>query len=308
MARERVLITGAGGFAGGYMSASIKAQPDQMEVIGTDIVDSSIDSFSRFFVADACDAAAIADIVRQIVPDYVIHLAGVFGSELNQDIYRVNLLSMTALLEAVRMHVPEAIVVAVGSAAEYGNVSESKLPVNEQTFCQPITPNGLSKLFATQAAMHYHRTYDLRVMVVRPFQLIGKGVSSQLAPGSFAKQLKQSVAEGSGVIKVGNLESSRDFLDIHDFTEAILSLCRNPASGEVFNVCSGKAVKMIDLLEMMITVSRAKIRIEVDPTRFRGHADVSAIFGDYRKIENHCGWRPLRSLQQSIMAMFEDNN
>ena len=179
-----------------------------------------------------------------------------FGSEINQDVCRVNLLSMTALLEA-GLHVHKAIVVAAGSAAEYGHVSEGQLPVNEQTCYQPVTSNGLSKLFATQAAMHFHRICGLRVMVVRPFQLIGKGVSSRLAPGAFAQQLKQATSEGNGVIRVGNLESSRDFTDIHDFTEAISSLCQNPTPGEVFNVCSGKEVKIFDMLEMMIAVSRA---------------------------------------------------
>jgi GDP-4-dehydro-6-deoxy-D-mannose reductase len=304
---ERFLITGAGGFAGGYMCSCLNAQPNQVEVIGTDIDEPSIDSYSRFFVADACSAEAVADILRRVVPDYIIHLAGSFGGKDDQEAYRVNLLSMTALLEAVRKHAPHAVVIAAGSAAEYGIIPENKLPANEHTFCQPITPYGLSKLFATKAAMHYHRTYGVHIMVARPFQLIGKGVTSRLVPGAFARQLKKATSEGRGVIRVGNLESFRDFLDIHDFSEAILSLCRNPAPGEVFNVCSGEAVKIFDMLEMMIAVSRAKVRIEVDPTRLRGQADVSTIFGDYRKIEKHCGWRPRLSLRQSIKAMFEDD-
>lgn len=304
MSAERFLITGAGGFAGRYMCARINAEPNQLEVIGTDIVDPVIDSYSRFFIADACNAEAIAEILGNVVPDYIIHLAGSFGGKDAQEAYRVNVLSMTALMEAVRKHAPRAVVVAAGSAAEYGAVGEDQLPVNEQTVCLPITPYGLSKLLATKAAIHYHRTYGVRVMVARPFQLIGKGVTERLAPGAFVQQLRQAIDRKSGVIKVGNLESSRDFLDIHDFTEAILLLCRNPAPGEVFNICSGRAVKICDMLEMMIDASEVKVRIEVDPMRLRSQSDVSKIFGDYRKINEHCGWRPYLSLRKSIKAMF----
>lgn len=302
---ERILITGASGFMGGHMSELLKAQCDQVDIIGTDIVEPVNGSFDRFRVADMCNAKTVSNIIVCFSPDYVIHLAGTFGVKDVQVCYRVNVLSMTALLEAIREHAPSAIVVAIGSAAEYGNVAEDQLPIREHMPCCPIVPYGISKLLATQVAIHYHRTYDVRVVIVRPFQLIGKGITSRLAPGAFVTQLKQAISEGNGVLKVGNLESSRDFLDIHDAVTAIWALCQKPVPGEIFNVCSGKAVRIADLIQMMIDVSRVRVRIEVDQTRLRGRADVSKVYGSYQKIKNHCGWQPERSLSQSLEAMLE---
>jgi GDP-4-dehydro-6-deoxy-D-mannose reductase len=244
-------------------------------------------------------------LIKRTQPDYVIHLAGTFGTNDSQEIYRVNVLSSTALLENIRQYKSDAVVIMAGSAAEYGKVTDAQLPVTEENLCWPVTVYGLSKLLATQVALYYHKVHSLNVMIVRPFQLIGKGVTTRLAPGAFAEQIRKAVSSGANVIKVGNLESSRDFLDICDAVEAIWTLCRKPAAGEIFNICSGKLVKMADLLKMMVTFAGVEIKIEVDPERLRGASDISNIFGSCKKLQEHSGWKPKTALDFSIRRMLE---
>lgn len=305
--KKKVLITGACGFAGRYMSEYLYGLKDGPQVIGTDIIACKSKTCDFFYEVDLSSGTDTGELIKQTQPDYVIHLAGTFGTNDSQEIYRVNVLSTTALLEAVRVHKKDAVVIMAGSAAEYGKVSAEQLPVNEDTPCQPVTTYGLSKLLATQIALYYYKVYGLNVMIVRPFQLIGKGVTGRLAPGAFAEQLNKVISDKSKVIKVGNLESSRDFLDITDAVEAIWMLCQKPNAGQIFNLCFGKPTKIADLLKEMIKCSGANIQIEVDPSRLRGNADVSVIYGSFEKIFNHCRWQPQIPLKQSIASMFDNN-
>lgn len=303
--RKRVLITGACGFAGRYVCEYLCNFQNRPEVIGTDVIDSELKTCNVFYKADLSSGPDAEELIKKAQPDFIIHLAGTFGTNDAQEIYRVNVLSATTLLEAVCRHKSNAVVVTAGSAAEYGKVDAAQLPVTENTVCNPVTAYGLSKLLATQVCLYYHRVRGLTVMIVRPFQLIGKGVTSRLAPGAFAEQLRQALATGSREIKVGNLESSRDFLDVHDATEAIWMLCQKPAAGEIFNLCSGAATKIFDLLAMMIACTGMDIKIEVDSERLRGTSDINNTYGSYRKLQEHCGWKPQTSLETSIRSIFE---
>jgi GDP-4-dehydro-6-deoxy-D-mannose reductase len=246
----------------------------------------------------------VRNIIKKTKPDFIIHLAGTFGTGSFQEIYKINVLSIATLLESVREYVPYAVVVAVGSAAEYGQVKPDQLPVDEQTPCNPVTPYGLSKQLATQVALYYHRVHGICTMVVRPFQLIGEGITTRLAPGAFMEQLKESITRNSKVIKVGNLESWRDFLDVRDAVEAIWALCQKPAAGEVYNLCSSKPTKIADLLQAMINYCRVDVKIEVDTSRLNGRSDVSKIYGSCQKIRDYCGWQPRINLEQTIQSLF----
>ena len=302
---QTALVTGAAGFAGRYMCQYMRSVRPDIKIVGVDIqpnMDCLCDDFS---VLDIIDGGKTKTIIEKTKPDFILHLAGTFGVDDVQNTYRINILSITAILEAMREIVPSSVLVTVGSAAEYGRVKETCLPVTEDTLCSPVTPYGLSKYMATQVAAYYHCVHELCAMTIRPFQLIGKGVTDRLAPGAFAKQLMKANEMRAQTISVGNLESSRDFLDIHDAVRAIWCLCENPVPGETFNLCSGTPTKISILLETMISVSGMDVNVEIDPSRMRGGADVSTIYGSCEKLYNHCGWRPQKTLRESIVNMFE---
>jgi GDP-4-dehydro-6-deoxy-D-mannose reductase len=301
---KRVLITGAAGFFASEVCRHVASFDEELELICTDIIKSDDTCCKEFICADLSCLVTAEDLVKQISPDCIIHLAGTFGTADNQEIYRINVLSTATLLEAASKYVPDVVFLTAGSAAEYGRVSESQLPVDERLACNPITVYGLSKLLATKIALYYHRAYNICTMVIRPFQLIGKGVTAKLAPGAFAQQLRQA-DEGQKVIKVGNLESSRDFLDVSDAAEAVWVLCQKPACGEVFNLCSGKPTKMSELLQEMINQCGVDIKVEIDHARLRVNTDAPVVYGSYEKLRKHCGWQPKRTLPQSLRTMFE---
>lgn len=309
MLKKRYLITGAGGFVGMHVCQVIRSSSASVytEIAGVDIQEPPQHSCNTFHVVDACCANDMENILEQEHPDYILHFAGAFGGGDSQAAYRVNILSLTVLLEALKKQESRAILITTGSAAEYGKVPGTS-GVSEESQCFPVTAYGLSKLLATYAALNYFRAHGVRVTVVRPFQLIGKGVTSLLVPGSLAMQIADVMSRGGEVIKVGNLDSFRDFLDIRDFAEAVLGLCHKPDPGGIFNVCSGKPVKISDLLQTMIDVSGVKARIEVEPARLRGTADVPIIFGSTEKMLAHCGWKPKITLRESVESMFNPEN
>lgn len=300
---QKVLITGASGFTGRYMCQYLRDHAGQLDIIGTDIRESESSLADQFIASDISSQNAIDSIIKQVKPDYIIHLAGTFGGNDNQEIYAVNVLSMSALMEAVVKYVPDSVIVATGSAAEYGLVDQHLLPITEDCPCNPVMPYGLSKLLATQIAIYYNRVHDVNISIVRPFQLIGKGITSRLAPGAFAEQIQCAITSGCNVIKVGNLESSRDFLDVRDACSAIWTLCQKPAPGEIFNLCSGVPVKMFDLLQEMTNSVQAELKIEVDPAKLRGKADVRQVYGSFEKLNTHCGWKPQISLNRSVLYL-----
>jgi len=301
---QNILVTGASGFFGKHICKYIGRLKTKINLIGTDITEANDINCDRFIAADISDEHAVNKLIRQVVPDHVLHLAGTFGANCGLKTYQVNTISAIAILEAVRQYALSCAVIAVGSAAEYGKVQEGRLPIEESCPCSPVTPYGLSKFLATQIALYYHRTCNLSVTIVRPFQLIGKGLTDRLAPGAFARQLEEAISGRADAIKVGNLESCRDFLGVQDAAEAMWMLCQKPAPGEIFNLCSGRSTKMADLLQMMIEACGVKVSVEVDPSRLRGNRDVSVVYGSYKKINDHCGWRPREPLQQAVQKIF----
>ncbi|MHC4109603.1 MAG: NAD-dependent epimerase/dehydratase family protein [Planctomycetota bacterium] len=300
--QKQALITGVCGFAGRHMCDYLTTVPERPKIIGIDILDTPPSGCDCFYNADLSSSKAVENIIKQTKPDFIIHLAGTFAN--GRQAYKVNVLSIISLLESALQQVPEAVVVTAGSAAEYGPITPQQLPLDEQMPCTPITSYGLSKHLASQIALYYHRVYKMRTMVVRPFQLIGKGVHTRLAPGAFAQQLEQIISKESKVIRVGNLESYRDFLDIYDAVKAIWILCQEPAGGQIFNLCSGKPTKMADLLQMMIEQCGVTPEIEVNPVLLQGKSDVPKVYGSCDKLKRHCGWEASTPLKQSIARMF----
>jgi len=187
----KVLITGACGFTGRHLCAYLKHLPVSPFVCATDLVPSFTSCCDKYFQVQLSDEKAVKSLISAVLPDIIIHLAGTFGAATETELYHSNVISTSIVLQVSAEVVPMATVLIMGSAAEYGQCEAAQLPITEATPCRPISLYGLTKLLATQIADYYYRAKQLRVMVARPFQLIGHGVSDRLAPGAFAEQIKK---------------------------------------------------------------------------------------------------------------------
>ena len=299
--RPRVLVTGAGGFAGQHLCRYLALLPEPPLVFATDVAACPDLVVERFTAADITDFAALSPIVGAVAPTHVIHLAGVFGSSTDPLLpHRVN------LLEAIRSRAPAAVVVTIGSAAEYGFVDPADLPVTEGAPCRPLGAYGLTKHLATQMAHSYHRMHGLTVTIARPFQLIGPGMPPTLAPGAFLSRVRAARAAGSATFATGSLDGWRDFVDVRDAAAALWQLCVKPAGSEVFNVCSGIPTQMAELVELILAATgAAALAPRVDPALAGRGPEVGRIYGSYAKLRRHCGWVPHISLAESVKAMVE---
>lgn len=305
----RVLITGAAGFLARHTNAWLTREQPDLHRIGLDVVRpaDAAASWTEFHTVDLADPAALSDTIAAIRPDTVLHLAGLFHTEPQTDIYRVNALGTVNLLEALHTHVPDVTVVATGSAAEYGRPEPDQLPLREDSPRNPVNLYGVSKAAATDAVCYYARQHGLRAMVVRPFQLLGRGLSPRLAPAAFAEQVRSAARAPDPVIQVGNLNSARDFLDADDAAAALWALVCTPAPGAIFNLCTAVPVKLSTILETLLDAASVDARIEVDSQRLRGAQEVDEIFGDNTKLTRHTVWQPRVPLAESLNRMIADD-
>ena len=165
----------------------------------------------------------------------------------------------------------------------------------------PENPYAVSKAAMDFTASMYHRAYGLNVMVTRSFNHIGPGQIEGFVCSDFARQIALIEAgKQDPVIMVGNLDSSRDFLDVRDVAKAYWHIMNRGRPGEAYNVCSGKPVKVSTLLEMLISLStRENIEIKLDKDKFRP-IDIPTIFGDNSRLMTVTGWQPEYSLEDSL--------
>jgi len=300
---KTILVTGASGFVGTYFCEYIKKIRPDLTLVAMDIRKSLVPCDS-FIVSDFISDDNINSVILEYKPGVIIHLAGIFGTDDMSTLYKINVIPVVKILESMRFIVPNASFITAGSAAEYGRPDSSLIPISESCPCVPISAYGQSKHLATQITQFYHTKYGMSTMVIRPFQLLGNGVPERLAPGAFARRIKDAILNNREKIKVGNLESSRDFLDVRDAVRAIWMLSINPSSGDIFNLCSSKPIKMYNLLDMMLRVSGADLEIETEAELLKGQDDVDIIYGDNSQIRKIYGWAPQIGLEDSLRDMF----
>jgi GDP-4-dehydro-6-deoxy-D-mannose reductase len=280
----RVLVTGSNGFVGPYALARLQA--DGIE--------------TRELEGDIRDRAVCFEQVGAAAPDAVLHLAAIASvaeawrqPEIVRD---VNVGGTRNLLAAVAEIAPGARVLLVSSAEVYGAVPEDDQPIGEDTPLRPLSPYAESKLAAEAVAGEF----ELDTVIARPFPHIGPGQDERFAIASFASQIA-TIERGDAppVINVGNLEARRDLSDVRSIVEAYSALLRTPAATGTYNVCTGVAHRIGDVLVRLLELSDAEIDVIPDPERLRP-ADIPLLCGDPARIERDLGWHPSHSLDETL--------
>jgi GDP-4-dehydro-6-deoxy-D-mannose reductase len=302
----RVLITGASGFVGGHLIRALEAEgASSFEVFGTTYPDAPPPG-RRFFFLDLRAEKDVMRIVGDIRPDWVFHLAAVSNVrrswEMRTATIETNVLGTHNLLEAVRQAAPKARVLFISSSDVYGPGAHSAEAIKEDAPLQIVDPYAYSKAAGEMLCGFYEKNENIEIVIARPFPHTGPGQSEDFVCSDWARQIAQiERGERVPILKVGNLDVRRDFCDVRDVVTAYILLLRKGRRGEPYNICSGKAIALREILDFLVkeaAVSSA-ISIEVDPVKLR-KIDTPVQMGSKQKITDESGWLPRIPIKKTL--------
>jgi GDP-4-dehydro-6-deoxy-D-mannose reductase len=303
----RALVTGAGGFVGDHLCAHLLTHTD-WELIGTvypqPVEGQPEEPRLRLVHMDLRDPENVRALLEGSRPDYVFHLAAqsipAISFDDPWDTLETNIRSQLNILHAVRLLNLSTRVLAVGSNEEYGRPEEGELPFTEETPLRPVSPYAVSKVTQDLMGLQFHLAYGIDVVRLRPFNHTGPGQSPRFVAPAFASQVARIEAGlQEPVVRVGNLSAARDFSDVRDIVRAYHLAAARGEPGEVYNLASGQAHQISELLETLLSFTDADIRVEVDPARYHP-VDVPVIYGSAEKFHKQTGWQPEISFEQTL--------
>ena len=296
----RVLITGVTGFVGSHLAeyalskgaevwGSIRWRSDTGNI-------AHIKDEIRLVECDLRDLTSVNQLISESKPDYIFHLAAqsfvLTSWHAPHETLTTNIIGQLNILEALRFGDKEAKLQIAGSSEEYGMVYENEVPIKETNPLRPLSPYGVSKVAQDLLAYQYAKSYGLKIVRTRAFNHSGPRRGDVFVESDFAKQIVQIEAgKKEPVISVGNLEAKRDFTDVRDTVKGYWLALEKGELGEVYNICSGKAWSIRELLDMLLSMTGVKVTVKKDPKRERP-SDVPILLGDYSKFNEKTGWKP----------------
>lgn len=297
----KVLITGVTGFAGSHLADHL-LDAGGYEVFGlkrwrsrTDTV-AHLEGKVEMVEGDMTDARRMREVVAAVRPDLIFHLAAqsfVPASWESPDAtLTCNIRGQLNIFEAVRDCGLKCRIQIAGSSEEYGLVLEDEMPVVEENPLRPLSPYAVSKVAQDMMAWQYFRSYGLDVVRTRGFNHTGPRRGEVFVVSDFARQIALIEAgRRDPVIRTGNLDARRDFTDVRDMVRGYLLALQKGEPGEVYNICSGKDIRIGDMLDRLLALSEAAISLEQDPARMRP-SDVPVLLGSAAKFRAATGWEP----------------
>ena len=307
-----VLITGVNGFVGSHLAETLLESRD-IRLFGTmrgahdsGVIPSLKKTVTRM-QADISDADQICRVVDEVRPAKIFHIAGQAfvptSFENPSETFQSNVRGTLNVLEAVRRQTATKFpcsVLIVSSGEVYGSVPRDQLPIDEQVPLRPENPYAITKACADVIAQQYHDSFGVDVVVVRPFNHLGQRQSDLFVGSAFAKQIAEiKYGKRGPKMSVGNLKPQRDFTDVRDVVRAYIKLLERPREFTVFNVCSGKAVAIGDVLRLMCDLANVDVEITPDPKHMR-RKDNPLIIGSAARLQNATGWSPSIPLKKTL--------
>lgn len=341
----RVLITGITGMAGSFLAEHLAGQPD-LDVFGTFRWRSKLDNLEdlrrggklnvldegqritdeaglqavlkpgRVTVLDCelQDASAVRHVIRSVRPDRIFHLAAQSFVPTSWTAPAAtlhnNVIGQVNLFEAVRETGLDPIIHIAGSSEEYGLVYPDEVPIKETNPLRPLSPYAVSKVTQEALAVQYFRSYGLRCVVTRGFNHTGPRRGQVFVTSSFAKQIAQIEAgQQEPVLRVGDLESRRDWTDTRDMVRAYWEATNQMRPGrvepgEVYNVGRGACIRVRDMLDILLSHSSSTISVEPDPARMRP-SDVTLLWANVDRFTAATDWAPTIPFEQTMADLLE---
>ncbi|MGJ0507975.1 MAG: NAD-dependent epimerase/dehydratase family protein [Methylocystis sp.] len=313
-AYQRILLTGGGGFVGSHVAGALsEAYPDAFRVMLMRPEEKGAHPAFSATAVDLLDEAAIDRLVADLVPDLVVHLAGQASvgqsAGAPEATWRANFHGAFGLGAALGRHAPEAVVLFSSTAAAYG-ASFLNGAANEDTPLRPLDVYSRSKV-AAEAALSDVLGPRARLIVARPVNHSGPGQRSRnFVLASFAAQIAAIEAgQAPPRLEVGDLSRLRDFLDVRDVVDAYMRLIAQadalPARG-VFNIGSGEAHSIAELLDLLRGLARRDFDVVVDPERLRpAGTDIACVRCDASRLRAATGWRPRFTMTDMLGALLD---
>lgn len=312
------LIIGGSGFVGSYLAEHLHRLGH--EVMATRMPHSPADmwtakdekaaGYGAVYDLDILDKEAVAALLDQIKPDLVFHLAAQSSVAASwkdpQLTIDVNIKGSTNVLDALRCLKKKPKILLVGSGEEYGKVSKEEVPVKETHAVMPGNIYAATKACQNSIGTIYAQAYGLETVMVRAFNQIAPKQHPMYVASDFCRQAALIEAgRKEAVIRTGNLEARRDFTDVRDTVRAYALLAQMGHAGETYNVGSGSAVSIREVLQLVLDNARVPIQTEVDKEKLRP-ADTPVMEADITKLQALTGWKPQITLEQTIQEMLED--
>ena len=288
----KTLILGGSGFVGTHMLAR---SPDWTKTIvegrGVDIRDKE----------------ALRFLIKNTQPDYVVNLAAITTVKeaivSPKDSYDITFYGSLNVLEILRDCKFQGTFLYVSSSEVYGHPAASSLPLNENSILAPMSPYSVGKIATEYLCSYWQKANNFSIIIARPFTHIGPGQSDRFSIASFSRQVSKIVqGEQDPVIKVGDINTTRDFTDVRDIVDAYWLLLESGKSGEIYNVCSGKENKISSVLDRLVSASGQNIDIQIDSDRLR-NIEQQRIVGSAQKLREATGWVPKISLEDTLSDM-----
>lgn len=286
------VVIGAGGFVGGYLVKELEAAGHKVSAV--DIPEVNL-----------LDKNSIDTLLETVKPDYVVNLAAIssVGASWKDpaSTIQVNVIGTLNLLESIAKNCPKAKTLLIGSAEEY---AQKGTPLNESCEREASNPYGISKIAQENFAELYRKKYGMEIVCTRSFNHTGVGQKTTFALPSFVKQIADIEKSGKpGAIKVGNLEAFRDFSDVRDVVHVYRMLLENNTEFDVYNVGSGIAHKVGDLLQTIIDFATVNIDIVQDSEKMRP-VDIPFQCCDNSRIVKLGYWKGTR-IEETLKWMFD---
>lgn len=298
--KKRAFITGITGFVGSHLAELLLREG--LEVYGlcrwrsrTENIE-TIKEKINLVEGDLLDLTSLQRAMIDIRPDFVFHLAGqsfVPASWASPAAtFEINVVGSCNLFEAIRAAKIDPVIQIACSSEEYGLVKEDEVPIKESNPLRPLSPYGVSKIALDYMGYQYYQSYKMKIIRTRAFNHTGPRRGEVFVCSSFAKQIAEAEAGlRKPILLVGNLEAIRDFTDVRDMVRAYWLAVLKGKPGEVYNIAQGKGVKIREVLDLLLSMSRIKIEVKQDPAKMRP-SDVPILIGEAEKFRKRTGWKP----------------
>ena len=306
----KILVTGITGFAGSHLAQYLISTKNTVAGLS---LSASLEEFSQLFEkktptvhqCDLSDTIKLTSLLEEEKPDAVIHLAAhsqAAGAwKKAAEILETNIVGTQNLMSAVFEAAPGARILLVSSGEVYGSVSPGELPLREDGKLMPNNPYAVSKLAQEYVCLQYHEAFATEVVIARPFNHLGPRQTGDFVVPSFARQIAEIEAGlREPVLLVGNLDSERDFTDVRDTVKAYLVALTKGEPGEINNVASGNPVRIREVLDILLELSRVRPEVKNNPELMRP-SDTPVIYGDSSKLRSLARWQPEITLEQSLL-------